>query len=75
MRGEHSQVEREIRYLGCKESRSRATPYSKVRTTSARKSRKSSRQKNLVEVSSKTAVSMGMREEERKQRELDGAGG
>eukprot|EP00965_Chrysotila_dentata_P085344 2815549-Pleurochrysis_carterae.AAC.1 len=50
----------------CKESRvSRATPLSKLRTTSARKSRKSERHENLMEMSSKTVVRMGMREGEK----------
>eukprot|EP00965_Chrysotila_dentata_P168863 5576068-Pleurochrysis_carterae.AAC.2 len=65
-----------MRVLVCKERRvSRAARLSKLRTTSARKSRKSDRLKSLVEVSSKTEVSMGMGEGERKQGGRDGAGG
>eukprot|EP00965_Chrysotila_dentata_P133226 4405910-Pleurochrysis_carterae.AAC.2 len=56
-----------MRVPGCKESSFSGSALVKIEATSARKSRSQKRQKVLVEVSSKTALSMGMGEGERKQ--------
>eukprot|EP00965_Chrysotila_dentata_P003750 122578-Pleurochrysis_carterae.AAC.4 len=53
----------------CKESSSWAEPLSKFRTSSARKSQKSERQKNLAEVSGKNGGQYGEGDEGERNRE------